>query len=247
MGVDEIYGGKNDRFLTVVSNLETGEPLWFGKERKKEMLDEFLRTQLRSGQRRRIEACCVDMWEAFRLSIEEWVPGCCIVYDKFHIIQHANDAVEEVRRAEFFRKGPKMRDLIKGKRWLLLSRWKNLAPKQRGVLNRLFQLNRRVFKAYLLKESLEQLWNYRYEGAMVNYLRKWMDQLWWQRLPSVPEARRYVTQAPRRDSQLLPDQSTLRSRRGDQRQHPHAHQSRTRLQKYPLPSIESQTHGRHQH
>src|ERR1035438_1424892 len=72
------------------------------------------------------------------------------------IIQHANDAVEEVRRAEFFRKGPKMRDIIKEKRWLLLSRWKNLALKQRGVLNRLFQLNRRVFKAYLLKESLEQ-------------------------------------------------------------------------------------------
>jgi hypothetical protein len=65
----------------------------------------------------------------------------------------ANDAVEEVRRAEFFRKGPKMRDLIRGKRWLLLSRWKNLAPKQRGVLNWLFQLNRRVFKAYILKES----------------------------------------------------------------------------------------------
>src|SRR3982750_1217613 len=90
-------------------------------------------------------------------------------YDKFHIIQHANDAVEEVRRAEFFRKGRKMRDVIKGKRWLLLSRWKNLKPKQRGILNRLFQLNRRVFKAYLLKESLEQLWNYRYEGAMATY------------------------------------------------------------------------------
>ena len=126
----------------------------------------------------------VDMWAPFRLSIEQWAPECRIVYDKFHIIQHANDAVEEVRRAEFFRKGRKMRDVIKGKRWLLLSRWKNLEPKQRGVLNRLFQLNRRVFKAYLLKESLEQLWNYRYEGAMANYLRKWMDQLRWQRLPS---------------------------------------------------------------
>jgi transposase len=63
MGVDEIYRGKNDKFLTVVSNLETGEPLWFGRERKKETLDEFFRTQLRSGQRRRIEAVCVDMWE----------------------------------------------------------------------------------------------------------------------------------------------------------------------------------------
>ena len=77
-----------------------------------------------------------------------------------------------------------MRDLIKGKKWLLLSRWKNLAPQQRGILNRLFQLNRRLFKAYLLKESLERLWEYRYEGAMINYLQKWMKQLRWQRLPS---------------------------------------------------------------
>ena len=184
MGVDEIYRGKSDKFLTVVSNLETGEPLWFGKERKKETLDEFFRTQLRSSQRRRIEAACVDMWAPFRLSLEEWVPGCRIVYDRFHIMQHANDAVDEVRRAEFFRRGRKMRDIVKGKKWLLLSRWKNLARSQRGVLNRLFQLNRRVFKAYLLKESLEQLWDYRYEGAMLNYLRKWIDQLRWQRLPS---------------------------------------------------------------
>ena len=184
LGVDEIYRGKNDKFLTVVSNLETGEPLWFGKERKKETLDEFFRTQLRSRQRKRIQAACVDMWEPFRLSIEEWAPGCRIVYDKFHIIRHVNDAVDEVRRAEFFRKGPKMRDLIKGKKWLLLSRWKNLVPRQRSVLNRPFQLNRRVFKAYMLKESLERLWDYRYEEAMLNYLRQWMDQLRWQRLPA---------------------------------------------------------------
>jgi transposase len=184
MGVDEIYRGKSDKFLPVVSNLETGEPLWFGKERKKETLEEFFRTQLRNSQRRRIEAACVDMWAPFRLSLEEWVPGCRIVYDKFHIMQHANDAVDEVRRAEFFRKGRKMRDIVKGKKWLLLSRWKNLARSQRGVLNRLFQLNRRVFKAYLLKESLEHLWDYRYEGAMLKYLQKWIDQLRWQRLPS---------------------------------------------------------------
>jgi transposase len=184
MGVDEIYRGKNDKFLTVGSNLETGEPLWFGKERKKETLDDYFKTQLSRGQRKRIVAACVDMWEPFRLSIEECAPACRIVYDKFHIIQHANDAVDEVRRAEFFRKGKKMRDVIRGKKWLLLSRWKNLAKNQRGVLNRVFHLNRRVFKAYLLKESLEKLWDYRYEGAMLNYLQKWIDQLRWQRLPS---------------------------------------------------------------
>jgi transposase len=182
MGVDEIYRGKKGKFLTVVCNLETGEPLWFGKERKKETLDEYFRTQLVSRQRKRIEAACVDMWEPFKSSIEQWAPQCKIVYDKFHILQHANDAIDEVRKAEFFRQGPKKRGLIKGKQWLLQSRWKNLTPASRGELNRLFELNRRVFKAYLLKESLERLWNYRYPGAMINYLQRWMDQLKWQRL-----------------------------------------------------------------
>ena len=182
MGVDEIYRGKKDKFLTVVCNLETGEPLWFGQERKKETLDEFFANELSSGQRGKIVAACVDMWEPFRLSIEQWAPKCVIVYDKFHIIQHANDAIDELRRMEFFRQGKTKRSLIKGKRWLLLSRWKNLTPQRRGDLNRLFEINRRVFKAYMLKESLERLWDYRYEGAMFNYLNKWLDQLKWQRL-----------------------------------------------------------------
>ena len=46
----------------------------------------------------------------------------------------------------------------------------------------MFALNRKVFKAYLLKESLDRLWTYHYEGAMLNYLRRWIDQLRWQRL-----------------------------------------------------------------
>jgi transposase len=51
MGVDEIYVGKKQKFLTVVSNLETGEPVWFGRERKKETLDEFFEKQLSAFQR----------------------------------------------------------------------------------------------------------------------------------------------------------------------------------------------------
>src|SRR5262252_462868 len=182
MGIDEIYLGKKQKFLTVVSNLQTGEPLWFGQERKKETLDEFFEKQLSPYRRRGIAAACVDMWEPYRLSIEQWAPECRLVYDKFHVMQHANEAVSEVRRAEFFRKGGRMRDLVKGKRWLLLSRWVNLTAGKRQELNELFALNRRVFKAYLLKESLDRLWTYRYEGAMLNYLQRWIDQLRWQRL-----------------------------------------------------------------
>jgi transposase len=71
---------------------------------------------------------------------------------------------------------------VKGKRWLLLTRWVNLEGKKRQQLNDLFALNRRVMKAYLLKESLERLWTYRYEAAMLRYLQNWIDELRWQRL-----------------------------------------------------------------
>ena len=182
MGVDEIYLGKKQKFLTVVSNLQTGEPLWFGRERKQETLDEFFRMQLSAFQRGALQAACVDMHEPYRLSLERWVPQCRLVYDKFHVMKHANEAVSEVRRAEFFRKGGAARELIKGKHWLLLTRWVHLNTNKKRQLNELFALNRRVMKAYLLKESLDRLWSYTYEGAMLRYLQSWIDQLRWQRL-----------------------------------------------------------------
>ena len=61
MGVDEIFLGRKQKFVSVVSNLESGEPLWFGAERKKETLDEFFRTQLSALQRSKLRGACVDM------------------------------------------------------------------------------------------------------------------------------------------------------------------------------------------
>ena len=75
-----------------------------------------------------------------------------------------------------------MRELVKGKHWLLLTRWVNLNAGKKRMLNELFALNRRLMKAYLLKESLDRLWNYSYPGAMMRYLFQWIDQLRWQRL-----------------------------------------------------------------
>lgn len=80
----------------------------------------------------------------------------------------------------------------------------------RGELNRLFQLNRRVFKAYLLKESLERLWNHRDEGAMPNYLQKWMDQRKLQRLVPFEKLAETLLKHPARHSELMSDQGSLR-------------------------------------
>jgi len=84
--------------------------------------------------------------------------------------------------AAAFHLGGAARAVVKGKRRLLLSRWLNLNTQKRRRRNALFALNRRVMKAYLLKESLDRLWSYRYEGAIFLYLRSWIDQLRWQRL-----------------------------------------------------------------
>jgi transposase len=56
-------------------------------------------------RRGRITAACADMWEPFTQSILKWAPECRIMFDKLHVMQHANQAVDEVRRAESFRKG----------------------------------------------------------------------------------------------------------------------------------------------
>ncbi len=50
------------------------------------------------------------------------------------------------------------------------------------LLQELFALNRRLMKSYLLKDILDRLWSYRYPGAMMRYLKQWMNQLRWQRL-----------------------------------------------------------------
>jgi len=184
LGVDEIFLGKTDKFLTVVSNLETAEPLWVGLERKQETLDRFFAEALSPTRRRAVRAVCVDMWEPFRLSLQEHLPQARIVYDKFHVLRHASEALDETRRAEFFRQGAEARGLIRGKRWLLLRRWAHLDGEERETLRGLFALNRRLAKAYLLKEQLAQLWRYTYEGAAVRFLTNWLLALRWQRLPA---------------------------------------------------------------
>ena len=94
---------------------------------------------------------------------------------------------ESCCRKARFSNSRSLRELVKGKRWLLLTRWLHLTARKKQQLNELFALNRRVMKAYLLKESLDRLWTYRYEGAMLRYLKSWIDQLRWQRLKCLRE------------------------------------------------------------
>jgi transposase len=81
------------------------------------------------------------------LSLKEHLPRAVIVFDKFHVMKHVNAAVDEARRQEFFRQRGRLRAVMCGKRWLLLTRWTNLSRTRRGELNEAFALNRRLLKA----------------------------------------------------------------------------------------------------
>jgi transposase len=183
MGVDEIFWGQG-KCLTVVSDLETGEPIWAGKERKQESLDRFFAEYLPRRRRRFVRAVCVDMWDPYLLSLKEHLPKAAIVFDKFHVMKHVNAAVDETRRQEFFRQKGRLRAVMRGKRWLLLTRWRNLTRTKKSQLQEALSLNRRLFKAYYLREDIERLWTYTYEGAATRFFINWLLRLRWQRLPA---------------------------------------------------------------
>jgi transposase len=67
-----------------------------------------------------------------------------------------------------------------------------LGRERQGQLNTLFALNRRLMKAYLLKESLDGWWTFRSEGAMLRYLKDWIAELRWQRLKPMEKLARML-------------------------------------------------------
>jgi transposase len=184
IGIDEIAIGKRHRYRIVVSDLERGRPIWFGgKDRSEASLDEFF-AWLGPKKCRKVRLAVMDMWKAFRKSTlkEGNAPQARIIYDKFHILKHLGEAMDKVRKQEYARLSGKDRRFIKGQKYHLLSRWENLTIEGRQALRLLFQVNKRLNKAYLLKESLGQLWDYHRPGWARRFFNNWRDSLKWQRL-----------------------------------------------------------------
>lgn len=62
----------------------------------------------------------------------------------------------------------------RGKRWLLLRRWATVRGSKRRELETLFAANRRLFKAYVLREQLDRLWTYKTRGGVLDFLLGWI-------------------------------------------------------------------------
>jgi transposase len=186
IGIDEIAVAPRHKYRIVVSDLELRRPIWFGgTDRSEESLDAFY-AWLGPEKSGKIRLAVMDMWKAFRNSTlkKGHAPQARIIYDKFHIVRHLGEAMDRVRKQEYHRLAGDDRHYIKGQKFVLLSRWDNLTHDRRQGLRELFHVNRRLCKAYLLKESFGQLWSYRRPGWARRFFNAWRASLRWQRLPS---------------------------------------------------------------
>jgi len=182
IGIDEISIKKGHNYRIVVSDLIRRRAIWFGgKDRKEKSMDMFYEW-LGPKKSKKIQLVVMDMWEAFANSAKKNIHHADILYDKFHVMKHLGEAMDKIRKLEYKRLTGKDRDYIKGHKYTLLSRKKNLTLKGRKALKELLEINSRLNTAYLLKESFSQLWNYNREGWARRFFNNWKTALKWQRL-----------------------------------------------------------------
>lgn len=182
IGVDEISIRKGHNYRIVVSDLDLGRPIWVGGQGRKEEDMNLFFEEIGASKSQSIELAAMDMWKPFRNSLTRNAPQARIVFDKFHIMRHLSEALDDVRRSEYSRLAGKDRSYIKGQRYTLLSHRENLTIEGRQSLRKLLKANRRLNVAYLLKESFGQLWDYQTEGWARRFFENWRASLKWQRL-----------------------------------------------------------------
>jgi transposase len=183
IGIDELSIRRGRVYRIVVSDLERQQPIWYGGVGRSEESMAMFYDFLGDAVSQQIRLAVMDMWKAFRNTTEARAPQAAILYDKFHVLRHLNDAMDRVRKAEYKRLTARAdRKFIKGQKYVLLSHRENLSPEKQHRLQTLLAANKRLNTAYVLKEQFGQLWAYRSEPWARKFFDQWRRSLRWQRL-----------------------------------------------------------------
>jgi transposase len=187
IGIDEISIRKGHTYKIIVSDLEKGLPIWIGgKDRSEESMNEFYNS-LKPPKSGQIRLAVMDMWKAFEKAAKKNIPQAAILYDKFHVIRHLQEALDKIRKNEYYRVNGNERKFIKGQKYNLLSHKENLDADGKKSLRILLKANKRLNTAYILKESFGQLWDYESETWAGKFYNNWKESLKWQRLKPFEE------------------------------------------------------------
>lgn len=178
LSVDEVSYKKYHRYLTNVVDVDEKVVIWNDRGRKTEVLDRYY-AGIGKDACEGIESVALDGARTFISSTNKYAVNALIVYDKFHIFQKLNWAVDMARKQEL-RKARKegnveLIDLINCRqRFILLKKKNNLTEKQSDYLQKLCAINEPIYKAMILKESFLKVYDYQTPEEAQEYLECWI-------------------------------------------------------------------------
>jgi transposase len=176
IGIDEISHRRGQRYLTVVVDHDSGRLVWAAPGRDRTTVEAFL-DALGDERCQQLELVSADMAAWVAGPIAERCPQAELCLDPFHVVMLATDALDEIRRevwnqARQAGQTALARDL-KGARFAL---WKNpekLTDRQAAKLSDIQRTNARLYRAYLLKDQLRQIYRLPADHA-IELLERWV-------------------------------------------------------------------------
>jgi transposase len=174
LGVDEKAVAKRHRSVTLVCDLDRSTVEYIGDDRKQTSLDAYYQSLSRK-QLAGIEAVAMDMWEPFIASTVAHVANgqSKIVFDRFHVMKHMTDAVDQVRKEEHRLLQAEGDETLKGTKYLWLFSEENLPERSRERFAALRALHLKTGRAWAIKESLRERWDYRRKGWALRHWKHW--------------------------------------------------------------------------
>lgn len=160
LGVDDKHVGKTQPYVTVLSALDGGRVIDVLFSRKAEPLRTYLQ-QFPVEEASRVEAVAVDMWEPYTQAVYATIPDGHhkIVYDRFHIMQHAHRALDKVRQAEHRELVSVGDDRLTGAQQVFRFAEQNLPVRYRAKFEALRRADLKTSRAWALVENLRSLWS----------------------------------------------------------------------------------------
>lgn len=200
VGIDEVSYHKRHKYATLVYDLERSVVVWVGQGRGRATIERFFDTQLSDYQKSQIHTGCCDMSEAYMGAIRAHCPNAQLVLDRFHVVKALNEAVDEVRKAQWREATAADRKALKGLRWLLYRHSSSRSRRDTQTLKALEKHNRRIYRAWRLKDEFEQLWEFNAPWAALRFFKRWTTSALRSRLEPL---RRFVATARRHQAGIL--------------------------------------------
>ena len=175
IGVDEIGWRRRHRYLTSVADHQTGRIVWCAPGRNSATLQAFF-DEL--GERKdSIRAVSIDMSGEYQRAIRAAIPDAEICFDPFHVVRLASRATDQVRRDEWNaheRSHTPTGRWVKSTRWSLLKAPENQTIYQLATLAEVQRENRRLYRAFLLREELRLLYHLDDPSLAPEHLDAWL-------------------------------------------------------------------------